>query len=363
MHKVMGLSSSSRAAIKAAQEARLAPRTPSPDKLHREVFPSEHRLHTISNLDPLDPPPLEKSQEDMDIDAEVAELLSKRYTGRRPSSPEEILRRVGEDLAILTGSPSYGRRSPSNNSSGGRLSPPRPLSPAQLESVAARGETSTKKHVSRLHVGRGESPPGEPPVEMPKKKPSSPARRRRSRSPDERPAGSVLGQSTTARAIYIHERKAFGRKPITNAAPSLMYAGSPRSVSPTTSTEHLKRVTQAIPPAIAAKPIEYYDPPKPQRLSPSLKKMAPGLAAFLEEAHQEAAEIWAERSAVNLATPSRSSGMYSPAMGFHGYSHRTPHTLQFQRSLAQSGSRGALSSSRGSRGALHAIEAEAAVAW
>ena len=97
MHKVMGLSSSSRAAIKAAQEARLAPRTPSPDKLHREVFPSEHRLHTISNLDPLDPPPLEKSQEDMDIDAEVAELLSKRYTGRRPSSPEEILRRVGED--------------------------------------------------------------------------------------------------------------------------------------------------------------------------------------------------------------------------------------------------------------------------
>ena len=97
MHKVMGLSSSSRAAIKAAQEARLAPRTPSPDKLHREVFPSEHRLHTISNLDPLDPPPLEKTQEDMDIDAEVAELLSKRYTGRRPSSPEEILRRVGED--------------------------------------------------------------------------------------------------------------------------------------------------------------------------------------------------------------------------------------------------------------------------
>ena len=114
----------------------------------------------------------------------------------------------------------------------------------------------------------------------------------------------------------------------------------------------------------SAFPQTYYpDPPKPQRLSPSLKKMAPGLAAFLEEAHQEAAEIWAERSAVNLATPSRSSGMYSPAMGFHGYSHRTPHTLQFQRSFAQSGSRGALSSSRGSRGALHAIEAEAAVAW
>ena len=81
MHKVMGLSSSSRAAIKAAQEARLAPRTPSPDKLHREVFPSEHRLHTISNLDPLDPPPLEKSQEDMDIDAEVAELLSGGVAG------------------------------------------------------------------------------------------------------------------------------------------------------------------------------------------------------------------------------------------------------------------------------------------
>ena len=140
---------------------------------------------------------------------------------------------------------------------------------------------------------------------------------------DERPSSPPTFElSTSSRMIYILERKAFGREPITNRAPLLRCAGSPQSPSPPTMGTHLERVRCSLPAVSSAMQADYYDPPKTAN---NLKKLAPQLAAFLEEIETESAEIWMQRSTQNLARRPKSSGMWSPVSSFHGIRHRAPH--------------------------------------
>ena len=140
---------------------------------------------------------------------------------------------------------------------------------------------------------------------------------------DERPSSPpTFEQSTSSRTIYILERKAFGREPITNRAPLLRCAGSPQSPSPPTMGTHLERVRCSLPAVSSATQADYYEPPKTAN---NLKKLAPQLAAFLEEIESESAEIWMQRSTRNLTQRPKSSGMWSPVSSFHGIRHRAPH--------------------------------------
>ena len=85
--------------------------------------------------------------------------------------------------------------------------------------------------------------------------------------------------STSTRAIYILERKAFGREPITNAAPMMRCAGSPRSPSPSSSGAHLERVRMTLPALANVTDADFFQPPKPPS---TLQRLVPKLSDFFD---------------------------------------------------------------------------------
>jgi len=201
--------------------------------------------------------------------------------------------------------------------------PSPPLSPEQLESIAERTSASRQKHIHRMHMvelerRKIEGARSPEPQLVPRSRSAS------ALSPPASPSATpTFDSSTSSREIYMWERKAFGREPITNRAPLLRYAGDPRSPSPTSSGMHLDRVRTTAPPAASARRADYFSPPSPSK--EGLRTLAPKLAEFFEHVHADTADIWLARSARNLSTPAKTSPMYSPIASFHGIRSRTPH--------------------------------------
>lgn len=239
----------------------------------------------------LKPPPEAPNKE---ADEEVAMLMREQHTIQQLTSAEPY-----SGLA----SPSdarpavwHGVWQADRGERPGSLSPVPRLSPAKLEAVAARTSHSKQKHVTRLKDAEEErrrpfarSPDRESASRRGARSPSPPA------SPMERPRSPLtVGErsdlshafevSTSSRAIYIMERKAFGREPITNQAAPLRCAGTPRSPSPSTmAISHLDRVRSTLPSLAEAQLTrsDYYELPRPAQ---NLKKMAPKLSNFFQGA-------------------------------------------------------------------------------
>jgi len=261
-------------------------------------------------------PQQEVSLEEKELDAEIERMLSGTRLGDQQTAadpfsgltpPSDERPRVWRGIWQRDKTPS-----------------PPPLSASRLEAIAVRTDTSKQKHVHRIQTV----------VEEERRRQSSPPRQLHTRgsrsrgnlhSPPATPSADNAGSfatSTSSRDIYVLERKAFGREPITNRASLLRYAGTPRSPSPTSSGMHRDRVFSSMPPGVAGRAADYYDKPKP--CTHGIKHLAPKLAEYFESAQAESGDIWMARSLRTLSTPARVSGMWSPNSSFHGFRHRTP---------------------------------------
>jgi hypothetical protein len=252
------LSKSSRDALAAADEVKRRPKGSPVDDIVR------------ANISAVVSPTVDTSADERALDEEIERMLSAPKLAEHP-------------YAGLT-SPSDGRPKVWRGiwQQDSMRAPSPPLSPEQLESIAERTSASRQKHIHRMHMvelerRKIEGARSPEPQLVPRSRSAS------ALSPPASPSATpTFDSSTSSREIYMWERKAFGREPITNRAPLLRYAGDPRSPSPTSSGMHLDRVRTTAPPAASARRADYFSPPSPSK--EGLRTLAPKLAEFFERA-------------------------------------------------------------------------------